>query len=566
MADYYDANLFINELIGAPIPMYDDPYDRIPRGVYSIVRPAILNFFAMCNDPHANSAFLRAIMRKIQIRHSVVLPGYVMSLLDRGIQEGLIPSPLGKPDLVWLKEWFTDVFGPEPGPAAPAAPGPAYEFKPKIIIQGGEAVNSYIPFKYENVQTHDADTRILIGDHFHYKKLLDIVDDEATEKMHKFRCFATLGLIEYLYIYIQRIQAPPPPHVPRFDFTSAFVPDWTQMADVEITTDFRNTTYEQKLLSGFYHIYDKENIARLITINITVTLPGIPPMENNGVVDYFIPYEREDLENETGIGQTGNVHTFFSTQQARSMVQGFGTPVPQGRVPSIVLPITLKPTTPGNLAGKTINVTIVPHGFILFETIRMLLVSYKLDELAHDNKLLKYKQKLVTLLTALLDPAISKVIFDRAKNATSKTPAILPLLSGGGNREKIERMEEDIPTVPMPDIQTQEKNDPRVIEEARAFSRKLMDLEEKTIDSSQFTPMQMKGYFDYLSYMDPQFKDFRLPKSDEDRQGRFQALPPPTVTAEEMDFFFSTPTTMSRGGKRYSKTMKKGHRGKTRKN
>lgn len=542
------SNRFIESLIGSPIPRYNEAADRIPQGIYSIVRPAILTFFHFCNDPQRNPANIYQIMDGINNLGMAQINNQGQNLMQRAINAGLVPNGAGLTVDVWKQRWFDDLFS-NPG------------MEPKIIVQGGEAVNSYVYTKYENVQTHDADTRLLIGDHFHYLAELRNINRAAKVKMHKFRFFVTIGLVHFVQWYISMIQTP---GAERFDYTTPFLPEWNAPAATSFNIPFRGDNYVNKILDENYDINDDTNLERLIPIVLNIHIQNQAPMQNNGIVDLFIPYK---IPDDTMIGQSNSIHTFFATGQAGTILNG-GLAVPAGRVPSTVFHLPFKANIPV-VGGSHINLTIVPHGFILFETIRMLLVSHQMEVLGVRNtKRVKYMQKLVTLLTTLLSDDISHHILRTVGGGnTTSNPAVNPYLSGGGNSNKIESVWQLANQAEMTskNITTQENNlDPRELEEARAFSRKLMDMDvsllNEPIDTTNFTPTQMKGYLDYMSYNHPDFKDYRLPISQEDLAGRFKPITMPKST-KKVEFFLNKEganiATRTKGGKRKTRRTKR---------
>jgi hypothetical protein len=514
--------------------------------VYYIFRPAILYFFSLCNNPYGNQQALKDIMQAIGY---MSFPGNPSpNFIQAAMAKNLVP-PFDPNFNAWAEVWFNSLFDNNNN-----------QYQPKVIVQGGEAVNLYTFNKYDNVRTHDTDTRVLIGHHFNYITEMHNVAAEARIRMHRFRFLLSFGLSVVLDRFINNIN-----NNGRFDYTSTFLPYWTFQIPCTFTPRLGNQRFIDLIFNNnpmsphFYDIQNNRFIESLISLDVNVAQPHAN-MIQAGVVDIFVPYRRQVVGSVNNLGQSDRIHNYFSTNQAISVVHGPNggpPPVAPGLIPHVTLTLPMTAFIPDfNLMD--INIDVVPYGYILFETIRMLLVSNEMTNLFPaygNNKFVKYKQKLNVLLTTALRFDMSNAIKNVCIGSTSVTPAIQQYLTGGGTKNQNNQNEKmykemnsnstSMPARPRPVFNEKE------IEEARAFSRKLMESTNvDKIDIASLTPTELRGYFDYLSYEDPDFKEDRLPLSKEDLEGRFRPIP---FTTTPFNF---TNAKKNRKNNRFNKTRK----------
>ncbi len=583
-----NANTYIENFIGAPIPRYNpsDPHidDEQCVAIYNIYKPVIFDFFQACNNPSTekNKAKLKLIMFMVKATYYTNANPL---FFQRAANESLIPQPInGQYNADWYNKWYNMLFG-EDSPE---------DTRLSIVIQGGEAVNFYTTYKYENVPTHDADTRVLAGNYFNYMTKVEDVDIVAKDQMHRYRFFIAFGLMAYLKTKTTLMQMNLN-HLA--NYTSKFIPQWTQPAVVTFKTHWNNGDFYDLILSGTYGGLGNDfRIERLLGIGIQVNVGGVN--HSCWVVDLMCPFKHPgnpgEVQYDTSrarVGQSDSLHTYFSTAQARSTSDdGVTAPNPDGQIPSLNFSLPLQPENPMlgdiNAAINTnpIEVRMVPLGFILFETLRMLFVSKRFESNHIENKMLKYKQKLNVLLSTLMREDPSKDIYDYclqhkarvlAAPANPPVPPLPPAYAPGnppplnpennqpqqapavpfdrlllGGRAEVANqqalVEAAVPLLTkMPLQETQEDT----FTQARAFSRRLMalerDVDKKIVamlkttplkeirqqissltipEPEEMTPVEELGYMDYLSYHSPDFKDYRLPLSKEEKED-FQPLP-----------------------------------------
>ena len=522
--DVTDENNTIARFIGAPVPLFNPGPERPHINVYNLFKPAILHFFYLMNhatDKDDTNNFIYKndiinIMRMIRLQNG-------SAFLQNAHIKGLIVTPFSPGD-DYYERWFDDVF---PGEAA------SEDFKLSIITQGGEVVNLYSFYKYENVPTHDADTRVLVGDFFNYIVLMADVDDTAKLYMHKYRFLIAFGLAAYLDNYetvirhnsgVENENADEDNLITKFGFnpdihTFRFVP---KLRGYNFRTLINNTNHPR------YDIANDINIARLLDIIVEIEREDTNAMVSYGIVDVFCPYKRPDTDpEETRVGQSDNIFSFFYTPQASAIANPSYPLVPEGHVPSVDFQIKLPAILP-MLGDKEFTVRILPHGYILFETLRMLYVSDALERNGYDSKFEKYKQKLTALMGTLMDTNLSEYIFIQCKAKKSKDDTMAGILAGGRLQPEVQKIEPTQLTLPTKATMNLpiEMNQPSEEEQqARRYSLQLLKEESLAIEKGYpfefpkretLSPIQQRGYLDYLSYQFPEMKDYRLPMLPEE--------------------------------------------------
>ena len=327
---------------------------------------------------------------------------------------------------------------------------------------------------------------------------------------------------------------------------------------------------EDMIRTNTYNIAHSINISRLLAIRVFVDIlhpePPIlnpendPPAQmpnyhfNCAIVDLMIPTKHAMNDHTTRNGQSDYIHTYFSTPQSYSTTGQVYPPHPApallgpnlpGGVPSYDIDFTITPHVP-IYGGSEIQLRLIPLGFMIFETLRMLFVSKQFQDDGLPEKMMKYKQKLNVLLSTLMREDITQSVFELCNNPGIRTTDMLvrDILSGGHRTTKIEQ-----PTAvkgsPVKMTDKQKK--------AREFSISLLKKEEEsteeelTIDPKSLDEVELLGYMDYLSYQDSNFSDFRLPLLEEEVQKQKTSKP---LSNEFLKAFANA--TMSKNMKRKS--------------
>jgi hypothetical protein len=534
---------FMGMLIDPPVGKWNPGADRTEKAhlaYYTFFRPMIIHFYGAVNT--RNTALLKKIMRGIVLQIWVSAP----QLLSGAANVGLIPPwPAGAvpaPDraVAWeilsayVDSWYAMLFD------VPAAN------RLSLVIQGGEAVNMYSTYKTDNVPTHDTDTRFLIGDHFNYLTDIQNVSAGIRRFAHQCRFFTAMALTTMLSMHAALVMYVPaklaeyrqklnawggvpgvpggPPNLGNALFhTPAGVP--IDQA-VKITPVVQGKRYLEEIASGTYDINDNDYLYKLMYVGLEIYIEGAPAPVREGIVDLFIP--RKQLV----LGHTDNIHQYFNSEQAKSAFmpgadRGVTT---NGSIPYVMTDLTFgeivqTATTPEVLAPwggrietspypavlppyNTSGIRVVPYGYLVYDSLRMLLVA------AHDNirnrpgKYEKYKQKLNVLLTVGCRADISRTVLNVAKDTKTRQPEFAKVLTGGAMEE--EPVDVEPPTMTggaAPERSLTEEEIAKAIEISDKFSESKEPVDIASIKGDEYI-----GYMDYLSYLDPGFSDYRLPR------------------------------------------------------
>jgi hypothetical protein len=520
-------NDLIASFIGAPVPIYnpDDENDRLCVNVYNYFKPAILRFLAFVNEPRnpEHYAGLLNTMRFIRSQHT-------QNFFQRAATLGLIPAG---PDFndEWISRWFDDLFPDEPG---------LNDYALSVVIQGGEGVNFYTHYKYDNVPTHDTDTRVLVGNHFNYTRPLAVISMAAKQWMHKYRFFLAFGLQAALDAFHSEVR---PLALmgdePYLSYITTWIDDYENIT-LRIIPSVCGQTFQHWIYTSTYDMNNDMFISPLL--DITVEVETDDNMFECGIIDLFVPYRRPAAEQPRyRVGQSDAIFSLFATPQAASLRMPTNDIVPAGHVPSVDIPLTMPDTIP-SFGGITIPVRLLPHGYMLFETLRMLYVSEALGRYNYGNKFIKYKQKLTAMLGTLMDADISRFIFDQCQGMKAKEPARAERMTGGREPLLVEQPRiEEAPTLekidrntPAPGVKPKMKF-PKPTEEqveARRYSKELLAMfvkGQELPDPDGLTKVQQMGHMDCMSYIYPEMKDFRLPLLPEEREANKESTPTTTI-------------------------------------
>ena len=543
-------NRFIEGMIGAPVSTYANSalLDEEVRAIawLSLIRPALLSSFAVMNDAYNSRDAITPVIRLAVDYHTRTIP----ELLPAAQRNGLIPQgTIGTPE--YATNYYNSVF---------TAQGRDGDEKQRngfnIIVQGGEAVNMYSMNSADNVPTHDIDTRIVYGNHFTY--LTNIVDVDREIKLTLQRClFLTHMLMTYAIKTFLELCGE--------EYLYSFF-DRNRVDHRQIVTDIlgrRFTTYPgysgggetniyNLIISNQYRLDDDNNLARLRHQYIVVA--GF----NENVIDMFLPRKRMvERDRINALAATDAIHTFFGSEIMKTLTENGGRPYPLGAVPSAIVTMTTKPTTPW-INGGRIRVRVAPVGYVIWDTLRMLFCSFLYYVRGTPYKFFKYKQKLACLLGTQLRTDISRTVFDITRANLSRNPEKRRVLTGGRGEvavmtqpddatEKVvqkglkELAKTDLETtsepVSLPTITTM---DPTFLAAAREFSNSLWtrNVEQTEVFSD---PVKMAGFMDYIGKTEGGFSDWRLPMEPAEKI----VTPLPAASPEEIAAFKEVAKAMS---------------------
>ena len=518
-------NTQLEQLIGAPIDRYDDPADVPLQMIYNFFKPSIFTIFDDINRAAQVQHRMRDHFHRVSHigipDHEEPGPGsffyraYVCGLFPRFPQlqsdfdfrrwnasTDRLPFSLNQYFPVWYQYLFLQA-GRDP----------------RIIVQGGEAVNQYSFLKYDNVPTHDADVRICLGDHYHYLAPLNQIDNAIHRHLQRLRFFVSFALcLEMQAFWTAIVQDVAQGNVAATTYFQFFF-GGNAPTDFACTVQLGNDDLYQIIESDVYDINAIRNVAYLVGITVTVMGVDAP------VVDLFAPYKRpfHSHQDVHRLGQSDALHSYFATDQARSVHPDGLNIVDPGRVPFLDQVLHVPNQIPG-YGGQDWPLRMVPLGYLLWDTLRMLHVCKEQLRLiqrsqqqhpgqplpaglpqAHSVKLLKYKQKLNVLLSTLILDDINQGIFTICQGSKLRPTAAHPpnpgdyLLGGGKPSSQNSTVSEEIDEIP--------------------------------VDLETMLPMELVELFDRYSYQYPEFRDFRLPVSTKDQKTRFRPIPllPPSV-------------------------------------
>lgn len=486
-------NATIESYIGAPVDIYRpaEDADRIHEGVFGMVRPWIHTIYSAINT--RQRPYITAIM-------SLMYNYEAVRLLPVAANAGLVPpvhyQPGGllKPANVWVDEYYELVFGA----------GAPQDQQLSLVVQGGEAVNFYTTYRDGNVPTHDMDTRILVGEHFNYLRDVADVDDAAQRRMHIYRFFVVYATAININVNLARIRQ----HfinpvaaeaLPAIQYAHTHLPGLTteDIVAANVTCVIGDILLDQALIAGYQLTND--NIMQLMCVN--VVLRGT----YYGVVDLGVPFRRPGQA-----GHSDNIHTYFDSPQAmNTTLQGNRSPLDPSN-PGCVPHLDFVINAPPGIIGMSAQVTVrmVPHGYLLWDTIRMLLASH----LAGLPKTMKYKQKLACIMATLARGDMSQPIFDICNNNKTRNLLKTNLMLGGARQPAMN----ELSTQPAKVSSQMDLSNAPLKTVALEFSRTLLAGDTSLLaDKSQWTEDQWDGYMDYLSFQDPQWSEFRLPRPAE---------------------------------------------------
>jgi hypothetical protein len=395
---------------------------------------------------------------------------------------------------------------------------------PSIVIQGGEAVNLYTQNKFENVMTHDCDVRLRIGGHFNYTKPIEELREDVQKRAMQFKLVVSYSLNILMIRWLESMlnEHRPPQKINKFLQTwlldRNIIINKISAINAWTNTDIINITPSVKELQSLY------------IINIEYTAPT--GKKGHSVTDIMFPYPRNE------IGHSLNIDTFFSSPQMKSA----GIDVPPGRVPSIDFDIKTPSYT---TVTRTQQLKVVPFAYILWDTMRMLLVSKQYEDMRDvTNKRQKYAQKLSCLFATLYleDEHIP------IQQSMTKYKELRPYLMGGvKTNSDVEHQVTTTKRMPTTDIAA-----------SKEFSNKLFDDAQRgelLKDLTKLNDIEWAGYMDYMSRVDTGFREFRLPDPPIQAEP-IKPLSPDVSKALNMFLFGSPASTAGQRRKTYRQKKK----------
>jgi hypothetical protein len=562
------ATNILETILGSPVPQFIPPnaYERQYIQVYQFFKPCIYYVYSALNNNFEEQ--IKKIMRRIIIllrnRNPNLLLGAIRVALmppkepaDNNYQIGNDVQWTGANLNAYVDYWYHNIF----------VHGYNEDTALKLVIQGGEAVNRYTNFYDVNVPTHDCDTRILVGNHFNYLTRIGDVPDNIKQKMHIYRFLTLYGVIsEVAHFYDQLVNhADTPQKVERRNNYRNQIAAFLPAAGITFCVSGNNgNTYEQRIEAETYSI---DNDALLQELEcVVVNVNG----EDYTIVDTFLPYQRITL------GHNDNLHSYFATAQAISVSQNGAAPIVEpGHVPHIPVGLTTGPLP--HYGVRTFNIFIVPLGYILWDTMRMLLVSKRLQVVGDvHQKLEKYRQKFTVLISTLVNTVISSNIIGQMYASTSRIQAKNAILLGGGNgnsntntNSQTNSRRNTITSQTNTERKNKEANNTRamsepsmqtmpieMLREAKALANKFRESEEYVSFDTIKTPVEFAAFMDYLHSIHGGWSDFRLPLLPEEKEKRKGI----TASKDMFKGYQEENEGPTKGGSKYRQTMKRKRR------
>ncbi len=534
-----DANRNIANLLGAPCDRFiPPPNDHTTISLYNILKPIFLQLYDYINNgPEARRRQTIGVLYDFCVANP--------NFRNNAVHAGLIIHEPTRDE--FINNYYEYLFTSPEAIDAPII----------LVLMGGEAINLYSMFRHENVPTHDLDTKILAGSYFNNTTSIADVPVAIKQRMHRYRFFVCFTLYYYLNLIFTAPQiAAATPYLDQFP--NVGVQPWSRIFGNALAAGLSRVGIYMPgapfpagaapairhmhqdliaLLNQPYNpvaapVYNINNDIYLDTLIQIIVYVKLRPDANHTrfpLVDLYIPRLIDCNVNTRCLGHNATIHGFFATEQSRSTTaDGANIPIQNGHIPYIIKEYRIPPYFP-----DPISVRLVPNGYLIWDTLRMLLVSKALAENGQVNKVLKYKQKLTCLLNALNIPVISDTILQICDGHRSYPNAPKPYMLGGGIGNKIEEIFENLISTPIANnnqsvkrsntMQTSASSEPeyseQFIREAHAFIRPMIEkgIPFEEVDTSTFTkPEHWAGYMDWMSYIEGGLSDYRLPPIEGD--------------------------------------------------
>jgi hypothetical protein len=343
----------------------------------------------------------------------------------------------------------------------------------QIVVQGGEAVNRYTG--RGAVPTHDCDVRVITPGFSYTKQINDREISRENLVLHAQFKFVLFSLLQSVLGQTVAVRNGWLPGMP--------------------------TVYEVVM-------QNPSLVVQYFAEHLWLIVPNGGSMS---VMDIFAP------RNAGQLGNSPKIAEYFDSALHEQI------PVFEA-----IASIPIRRTTylPAN------QVDIVSFGYLIWDTLRMMLASPLIAQAGQPAKPLKYRQKFIGLLTALLDPRVSSkaLALSRANNIDGN-----PLRFLGGKRMPQEGGEE-------PEIQMDTPA-------ARTFTTEFLQGKAKL--SSTPSSDEIVGFMNALSVDNPDFKEYELPPTpDEVREMAAAAAPrPDTASVDAFLASLNTSAPQATGGR-----------------
>ena len=589
------SNAQIGNFLGSPCPAFvPDANDSITISLYNIIKPNILQVYSMINagSEAERKGFIGGLYDYCRLN-----PDFG----NNSVRSRLIDGTHFANRDAFINQHYEYLF----------TSAEAIDARINLIIQGGEAINLYSMYRHENVPTHDVDTKMLAGEYFNNNTNIAAVPAIIKERMHRYRYFLSVSLflmINTLFtgVYIARhnqyLNLFPPVNGQTWEniFTTALAPGRSRVRICMMGTPARElmALLHQPFNGANPPVYDINNdsyLSTLISVQVSVKLtPHAAHDRAFPLVDLYIPRLTNCDNHQACLGHNPTIHSFFATEQSRrTTMDNLTYPVPNGLIPYIDKPYNIFYTiNQQRIFPDQFNVRLVPNGYLIWDTMRMLLVSQALDQRQIPNKFMKYKQKLTCILNALNVPDISTHILRVCDNFRSYPTAPKLYMLGGDfprtnqttqtNKNKIEdsaikanytkAVNQNQSNTSEMQTTTEPEYSEQFIREARAFIRPMIEegIPFEQVDTSKFTkPEHWAGYMEWQSYIQDGYSDYRLPPLDGDdffpEPINDVEIKIPELSAEMVKIFFplmQKPASPTRLGGRYRLTKKRSKAGK----
>jgi hypothetical protein len=448
----------ISQVIGQPVDPYDttykgNPNERRDMYLYQWLKPELM--YILDGLDTMSDTLVRTIHYAFLKDPALLASAAALRLAPAG---GTLES---------VRDWCKVILKPD----APDAQ------RPHVIIQGGEAVNLYSLDKFAGVPTHDTDARILIPG-MTYLTHIAPTDTEALLWFHQYRFLVGLALTTWIDVIGTKSRT----EVTKFITDNRLI-DNVRGRQVQIYAVFGEGGRGDilpKIKANQYTLDDKtlDYVFQLkILWDFTDSAGTVQERGTGSVAVLDLKAPSNDFRH---VGHSAGLHSVFSSEFVRTsfpdITELYPTP---GMVPYIRYPIQVTPKPIGS--PTDIRIKLVPLGYILWDTIRMLLVNYQFG-LERGPKYMKYKQKLWILLASLTDPELSKTAEEIAAQTQGQR---------GGER--------DAP-----------QTEP-AIDTKKALALAAEFASGRAPPAPGADPTEVAGYLHALSLMNPDFSDYRLP-------------------------------------------------------
>lgn len=471
----------LEDVIGLPVSAYDNTAlgweEHRDKHVYQWWKPELWYVLSLLGDP-SSVQLNQIVQRELRRNERVIAPALELGLFSDAAGNAVGDLQYARSNLAgFVRNWIQGVMGTE---------------LPKIVVQGGEAVNMYSIDKFKGVPTHDADCRILIPG---MSYLTSITKNEVRMKwFHSYRFLAMTAIAGHVNDMLERPEVVTAFRTyireKRVQLAEGNLRNETPVAFKAAFGTTRESLYSQLLRTNpnpqFHYALNQPYTERLVfslNIRFSYTNPGQPKtLGELPLMDLKPPTP------DTQLGHSPEIHSYFASGFARSH-PSLPSVSPPGGVPCLLNTLTIQRRLSGSPTAD-VSVYVVPLGYILWDTLRMLLVQYQFNYTRIDaskqtslrgKKYMKYKQKLWILLASLLDSTISEV----AETKAGHSPIPSRLVGG------------------------EEPSESRDDTKALAFADEFAA--GRPPPEPYASADELSGFLHYLSLQNPDYSDYRLP-------------------------------------------------------